>query len=69
METVFPENTSGLQSFSSLKILVIDVKPNFPLPSTRRILDQVIARQPIISFDWVLECINSSDLDEIPGLM
>ena len=39
MDAAFPRDSTSLQSFSSLKILVVDVKPNVPLPTTRKILD------------------------------
>ena len=67
MDAAFPHDSTT--AFSDLKILVIDVKPNHPLPSTRKILDYMLARQPIISYDWVSDTILGNSMDDLPSMM
>jgi hypothetical protein len=39
MDAAFSHDSANLQTFFNLKILIVDVKPNAPLPTTRKILD------------------------------
>jgi len=67
MDAAFPYDTTT--AFSNLKILIVDVKPSLPLPSTRKILDYMIARQPIISYDWVSDTVLGNSMDDLPSMM